>query len=105
VEITIKILMTKPSINKPKFEDTPTFNMWQDREDMADVEHYVDQLRKTRCLSHTGLFDKLQIDIDMADEKIKSPSWHEDIINERMQLVKSGKAKFISIQELKDKNL
>ncbi|TAN68029.1 MAG: addiction module component CHP02574 family protein [Methylobacter sp.] len=38
------------------------------------------------------------------NEEIKSPSWHEDIINDRMQLVNSGKAKFISIQELKDKN-
>jgi Putative addiction module component. len=38
------------------------------------------------------------------NEDIKSPSWHEEIINDRMQLVNSGKAKFISIQELKDKN-
>lgn len=37
------------------------------------------------------------------EEEIESPSWHEDILNERMQLVKSGKAKFLSIQELKDK--
>lgn len=70
----IQAQLTKYPTNKAKFEDTPAFNMWQDRE-------------------------------DMADEEIKSPSWHEDILNERMQSINSGKAKFISIQELKNKNL
>ncbi|NOT85897.1 MAG: hypothetical protein HOP02_14205 [Methylococcaceae bacterium] len=47
VEI-IKTHPLKPSINKSKFEDTPAFGMWQDRDDMADVENYVDNLRKPR---------------------------------------------------------
>jgi hypothetical protein len=33
---------------KSKFEDTPAFNIWQDRNDMADVKNYVEQLRKPR---------------------------------------------------------
>ncbi len=44
----IQAQLTKSSINKARFEDTPAFNMWQDREDMAEVEHYVEQLRKPR---------------------------------------------------------
>lgn len=43
--------------NKSKFEDTPAFNMWRDREDMADVENFVSQLRKP-------------IDLGMTDEEI-----------------------------------
>lgn len=56
--------MTKSSINKPKFEDTPAFNMWQDREDMADVESYVEQLRKQ---PRKIVFEKSQL--DMANEE------------------------------------
>lgn len=26
------------------------------------------------------------------DEEIKSPSWHEELLNDRMQLINSGKA-------------
>jgi putative addiction module component (TIGR02574 family) len=37
--------------------------------------------------------------------KIQSPAWHKTILEDRMQLINSGKAKFISIQELKNKNL
>lgn len=44
----IKSQLTKSSSTKSKFEDTPAFNMWQDRSDMADVENYVAQLRKPR---------------------------------------------------------
>lgn len=44
----IKSQLIKSSNTKTKFEDTPAFNMWQDRTDMADVENYVAQLRKPR---------------------------------------------------------
>ena len=37
--------------------------------------------------------------------KIQSPAWHKTILEDRMQLINLGKAKFISIQELKNKNL
>ena len=46
--IKIKAQLTPPASKKSKFEDTPGFNLWRDREDMADVEHYVDELRKPR---------------------------------------------------------
>ena len=35
---------------------------------------------------------------------IESPSWHKRILDERVNLINSGKANFISIQELKDAN-
>jgi putative addiction module component (TIGR02574 family) len=39
------------------------------------------------------------------NSQIQSPAWHKTILEDRMQLINSGKAKFISIQELKNKNL
>jgi putative addiction module component (TIGR02574 family) len=34
-------------------------------------------------------------------QEINSPSWHQQILEERMRLIKSGKAKFVSIADLK----
>ena len=36
--------------------------------------------------------------------EIKSPEWHEDILLERKEKIKNGKASFISLDELKSKN-
>ena len=44
----IKAYSFKSSNKKAKFEETPAFNMWQNRDDMADVDNYVEQLRKPR---------------------------------------------------------
>lgn len=37
--------------------------------------------------------------------EIKSPEWHEDILLERKEKIKNGKASFISLDELKSKNI
>ncbi|MDI6792429.1 MAG: addiction module protein [bacterium] len=37
-------------------------------------------------------------------KEIESPAWHKEILDERVNLINSGKANFISIQELKDAN-
>jgi hypothetical protein len=44
----IKNQLTKSSAKKYRFEDTPAFNLWQDRDDMKNVENYVENLRKPR---------------------------------------------------------
>jgi hypothetical protein len=46
--VKIKAKLIKPAQAKVKFEETPAFNLWQDRDDMADAETYVEQLRKPR---------------------------------------------------------
>ena len=35
---------------------------------------------------------------------IKSPQWHEEILSERKEKIESGKANFISLEELKSKH-
>ena len=44
----VKVRLIKQATDKAKFENTPAFNLWRDREDMTDVEDYVDNLRKPR---------------------------------------------------------
>jgi len=36
--------------------------------------------------------------------EIESPEWHEDTLQERRKKIEEGKAKFISIKELKAKH-
>lgn len=35
------------------------------------------------------------------ETEIESPEWHRDILEERKQKIESGKAKFLSLEELK----
>lgn len=51
------------------------------------------------------LMEELWDSLCHEKEEISSPSWHKEILDSRMQLVNSGKAKFLSLQELKNKNL
>ena len=44
----LKSQFMKPPEQKSKFENTPAFNMWEDRHEMENVENYVNQLRKSR---------------------------------------------------------
>ena len=37
----------------------------------------------------------------LRHEEIKSPSWHKDVLGERLSKINNGEAKFISIDELK----
>ena len=44
----IKNQLINPSVKKYRFEETPAFNLWQDRNDMDNVKQYVENLRKPR---------------------------------------------------------
>ncbi len=37
-------------------------------------------------------------------KEIESPAWHKEVLDERITLINSGKANFISIQELRNIN-
>ena len=38
------------------------------------------------------------------ETEIESPEWHRDVLNDRKKKIESGKVKFISLDELKDRN-
>ena len=48
------------------------------------------------------LIEEIWDSLSNEETEIKSPDWHEDIIKERKNLIKSGKAEYISIKELKN---
>ena len=47
------------------------------------------------------LMEKLWNTFDHEQNEPKSPNWHKPILEERRQIIESGKAKFINIDELK----
>lgn len=61
-------------------------------------------------ISKMSLQDRLQIMEALWDSlthdqvEIKPPEWHKDILTERGEKIKNGKASFISLDELKSKN-
>ncbi|MFH1963466.1 MAG: addiction module protein [bacterium] len=51
------------------------------------------------------LMEEIWDSLYLEKKEIESPSWHKEILDERVNLINSGKASFISIQELKGANL
>jgi putative addiction module component (TIGR02574 family) len=47
--------------------------------------------------------DKLWISIAQSGADVASPDWHKDVLQKRMARVKSGKAKFYTIAEAREK--
>lgn len=41
--------------------------------------------------------------LDAKDQEIESPAWHADVLAERAAEIDSGEAKFLTIDELKER--
>ncbi|OIP38582.1 addiction module component CHP02574 family protein [Candidatus Desantisbacteria bacterium CG2_30_40_21] len=50
------------------------------------------------------LMEKIWDSLCHKRKEIESPTWHKEILDERVNLINSGKANFISIQGLKAAN-
>jgi putative addiction module component (TIGR02574 family) len=49
------------------------------------------------------VIDRLWASIVQSGEDVPSPAWHEDVLKERVAHVKSGKAKFYTLEEARQK--
>jgi putative addiction module component (TIGR02574 family) len=47
--------------------------------------------------------DKLWISIIESSSGVPSPDWHKDVLKQRKARVKSGKAKFYTLEEAREK--
>ena len=50
------------------------------------------------------LMEEIWDSLCLEEKEIESPAWHKEILDERVNFQNSGKANFISIQELKNAN-
>ncbi len=52
---------------------------------------HITEIKKLPIEKRMLLMEQIWDTLCHEDEEIKSPSWHEDIINERMQLLNQGR--------------
>ena len=49
-----------------------------------------------------GLMEEIWDTLRYDENEIESPAWHKEVLDERTALLKSGKAKFLSLQDLRN---
>jgi putative addiction module component (TIGR02574 family) len=49
------------------------------------------------------LMEEIWDTLSHEDAKIESPLWHKEILDERMKLIDSGKAEYLTIEQLKSR--
>ncbi len=58
-------------------------------------------IKKMSTIERLKTMEALWDSLLYENEEMESPEWHEKIIEKRKAKIKSGKAKFISLAELK----
>jgi len=59
------------------------------------------EAKKMSRIERLQAMEELWDSILYEDGQIESPEWHNQILEERKSIISSGKAKFISLSELK----
>ncbi len=59
------------------------------------------ELKKMSLTERLHTMEALWDSLQNEGERIKSPEWHEEILYQRLKKIKDGKAKFISLNDLK----
>ena len=60
-------------------------------------------LSKMSLSQKMDVLERVWASLSADDSKFESPAWHKDVLEERAKLVKSGKAKFSSWTEAKER--
>ena len=63
----------------------------------------IDEIKKLDIKDRIILINEICATLESEDVKIESPSWHEDILKERIENINNNNAKYISLEELKAK--
>ncbi|RLD62526.1 MAG: addiction module component CHP02574 family protein [Bacteroidetes bacterium] len=61
------------------------------------------QIEKMTTADRIQAMEELWEALSLDKDEISSPDWHESILNTRMQKIKSGNAKFLTIKDLKNR--
>ena len=59
------------------------------------------EIKEMPVRDRLGLMEEIWETLRYDENEIESPAWHKEILKERTDLLKSGKAKFLSIQDLR----
>ena len=61
----------------------------------------VDEIRKMTINQRISVMEQIWTSLVEECQAPDSPSWHQDVLESRRERIDSGKAKFLSIHELK----
>ena len=61
----------------------------------------INELKKMSTVERLQAMEALWDSMLSESDKIETPKWHEDIIEERKRIIANGSEKFISLAELK----
>ena len=64
----------------------------------------IAEISKMSVLERLQAMEALWDSLTREPTDVKSPNWHEDILSDRKEKIESGKANFISLEELKSKH-
>ena len=64
----------------------------------------IAEILKMSVLERLQAMEALWDSLTREPTDVKSPKWHEDILSDRKEKIESGKANFISLEELKSKH-
>ncbi len=66
---------------------------------------FAQEIKSMPAAERIILMEELWNTLCNEKTEIQSPGWHKEIIDERIELINSNKADFISIRKLKSYNL
>ncbi len=61
----------------------------------------MDMIRKLDVKDRIILMNDIWESLESEGSSIESPSWHKDILEERVEKIKNAKVNFISLEKLK----
>ena len=63
----------------------------------------IAELKKMPVQQRIILMEEIWDTLSHGDVELESPHWHKDILDERMELIDSGKATYLTIEQLKSR--
>ena len=64
----------------------------------------ISEMKALPISERMHLMEELWDSLCHETELPESPSWHGDVLEERMQSIRSGQARFLTLQDLKNNN-
>ena len=62
----------------------------------------LDEIKKLDVKERIILMNEIWSTLEEDDIKVESPSWHKEILDNRLEKLDNNKAEFITLEELKD---
>ncbi|MFP4485705.1 MAG: addiction module protein [Campylobacterales bacterium] len=63
----------------------------------------IDEIKKLDTKEKIILMNDIWESLDKESESIESPLWHKEVLQDRVEKIKSGEAKYISLEDLKSR--